>query len=671
MRGPTCIFWANLTPFLLEGALPTPDGHLTIDRGAVLHDAAEQIELMAAAPGGLANLRKHIKVNYRHEAGDDAGGVSRDFFTNFSLAMANGRAVARCDFRLHFRAARGEPVPYRVHADCALAPAGWDAALERFSVPAAAGGGGQLRAGATVLVYERRDRPGNSGAVALRVLLGGGGGKQAAEAPGNAPYNAWLVGIATPYNGVQVGVRAPDGGPALATPDLTVRKGDVLILTHGSRPRETPPQRAAAVAAAVEETVRAAELDAELAVTDAELARLGGAAPRRAEAGPAAVEALQGPLQAVYAESEAVDFALLSKAEVKAMAVCSGYVEPGGRGGGGTARRGDFHRAFVDVYPGLFGRTKEGSVTPTPAEVWRFASKAHVVVGGERFDGTAATFGARDADLAGLRAVGFEGAGAACAGQLAVFRRTYDPEAFEFDSTGFVAKARAAQAAGARGVLFVNARDSLGHADPHRGLAADSARDDGADVAIPVVCLPAAAADALPAGPDGVAAALHLSSAVPGRGHAALGTHAGPLYGMYKDCGRVCGMALYHGHLLGLPLARPFIRLLQEDEPRSLPDLMRELLAEDAEDPLAKSYFAAIDRDRAMYEYIGSDMDEYSRLTRTLSAMPSFGPVPLQPGGLATPVRGAAERDAYLSLKLRRQLVDAVRWQVRRALGCL
>ena len=234
-----------------------------------------------------------------------------------------------------------------------------------------------------------------------------------------------------------------------------------------------------------------------------------------------------------------------------------------------------------------------------------------------------------------------------------------------------VAKARAAQAAGARGVLFVNARDSLGHADPHRGLAADSARDDGADVAIPVVCLPAAAADALPAGPDGVAAALHLSSAVPGRGHAALGTHAGPLYGMYKDCGRVCGMALYHGHLLGLPLARPFIRLLQEDEPRSLPDLMRELLAEDAEDPLAKSYFAAIDRDRAMYEYIGSDMDEYSRLTRTLSAMPSFGPVPLQPGGLATPVRGAAERDAYLSLKLRRQLVDAVRWQVRRALGCL
>ena len=42
--------------------------------------------------------------------------MSRDFFTNFSLAMVNGHAVARCDFKMTFRGLRGEPVPYTVLA---------------------------------------------------------------------------------------------------------------------------------------------------------------------------------------------------------------------------------------------------------------------------------------------------------------------------------------------------------------------------------------------------------------------------------------------------------------------------------------------------------------------------------------------------------------------------
>ena len=42
--------------------------------------------------------------------------MSRDFFTNFSPAMVNGHAVARCDFKMTFRGLRGEPVPYTVLA---------------------------------------------------------------------------------------------------------------------------------------------------------------------------------------------------------------------------------------------------------------------------------------------------------------------------------------------------------------------------------------------------------------------------------------------------------------------------------------------------------------------------------------------------------------------------
>ena len=46
-----------------------------------------QIEMITGNVGGIDNLRKHIMVNYKHEAGYDEGGVSRDFFTNFSLGM--------------------------------------------------------------------------------------------------------------------------------------------------------------------------------------------------------------------------------------------------------------------------------------------------------------------------------------------------------------------------------------------------------------------------------------------------------------------------------------------------------------------------------------------------------------------------------------------------------
>eukprot|EP01052_Picozoa_sp_SAG31_P061456 SAG31_NODE_20530_length_571_cov_0.708245_1_plen_109_part_01 len=73
-------------------------------------------------------------VNYKHEAGFDEGGVSRDFFTNFSLAMANGRGVARCDFKLVHRGDSSEPITYVCISKTDLFASSWDVADNRFDV---------------------------------------------------------------------------------------------------------------------------------------------------------------------------------------------------------------------------------------------------------------------------------------------------------------------------------------------------------------------------------------------------------------------------------------------------------------------------------------------------------------------------------------------------------
>eukprot|EP01052_Picozoa_sp_SAG31_P047941 SAG31_NODE_9813_length_1224_cov_0.820444_2_plen_90_part_00 len=78
-------------------------------------------------------------------------------------------------------------------------------------------------------------------------------------------------------------------------------------------------------------------------------------------------------LQELYADAEKVDFAMLSVPEVETqLKVCSGYLEPSGPGAESTtAKRGDFHRGYVDIFPGLFHLTKEGSITPTAKVVLR------------------------------------------------------------------------------------------------------------------------------------------------------------------------------------------------------------------------------------------------------------------------------------------------------------
>eukprot|EP01050_Picozoa_sp_SAG11_P004017 SAG11_NODE_245_length_11735_cov_3.939068_5_plen_93_part_00 len=63
--------------------------------------------------------------------------------------------------------------------------------------------------------------------------------------------------------------------------------------------------------------------------------------------------------------------------------------------------------------------------------------------------------------------------------------------------------------------------------------------------------------------------------------------------------------------LQGLPLSTTFIRMLQDDEPRLLADLMQELRAEDADSLLANSFLSEIDADRAAYyETIGTEFVE-------------------------------------------------------------
>ena len=70
----------------------------------------------------------------------------------------------------------------------------------------------------------------------------------------------------------------------------------------------------------------------------------------------------------------------------------------------------------------------------------------------------------------------------------------------------------------------------------------------------------------------------------------------------YRSCGRVCGMALYHGYLLSGVLSHCFLRLLLELPPTTIADLQAELNLEQEENAA---------------DFRGSDMI----LSRTLSAI--------------------------------------------------
>eukprot|EP01052_Picozoa_sp_SAG31_P047940 SAG31_NODE_9813_length_1224_cov_0.820444_1_plen_128_part_10 len=127
--------------------------------------------------------------------------------------------------------------------------------------------------------------------------------------------------------------------------------------------------------------------------------------------------------------------------------------------------------------------------------------------------------------------------------------------------------ARGAQEAGAVAVLFINPKFETRFALPI------DAKDDGSDsaqcidyscsfkscteayiclfvwlhgaVQIPSVCVEAGAAVVCGSLSDaGTAVSIHLAAAVGGDFGSNYARH--PLYSMYKDCGRICGMALFH-----------------------------------------------------------------------------------------------------------------------------
>ena len=96
----------------------------------------------------------------------------------------------------------------------------------------------------------------------------------------------------------------------------------------------------------------------------------------------------------------------------------------------------------------------------------------------------------------------------------------------------------------------------------------------------------------------------------------------------YRSCGRVCGMALYHGYLLGAPLSHCFLRLLLQQPPCTVPELQAELNLEQEENAT---------------DFRGSDMilsrtlseiglEDTLTFSRQLSTKPELE-VELKPGG--------------------------------------
>eukprot|EP01050_Picozoa_sp_SAG11_P004020 SAG11_NODE_245_length_11735_cov_3.939068_8_plen_182_part_00 len=109
---------------------------------------------------------------------------------DFSLAMANGRAVARCDFRMVHRALRDEPVPYVCRRDYQLRNK--DGRPQRS----------WLRRGQVFQVYETCAEKGN---VQLRM---------------SDDDDLWVCGRARAYNGVQFSVAETKTSEIIAEPDL-------------------------------------------------------------------------------------------------------------------------------------------------------------------------------------------------------------------------------------------------------------------------------------------------------------------------------------------------------------------------------------------------------------------------------------------------------------------
>ena len=133
---------------------------------------------------------------------------------------------------------------------------------------------------------------------------------------------------------------------------------------------------------------------------------------------------------------------------------------------------------------------------------------------------------------------------------------------------------------------------------------------------------------------------------------------------LYIGCGRMCGICLFHGFLLGAPLAENFLQLVQQpDAPaRSLTELQQRLneQLEEATDYRGDGDFLA----RTLSDQF---LDDCLTFTRTLSVRAANGQlveVPLKAGGEEEVVTNETKME-WLRSTLQHKLVDTQLPQAR------
>lgn len=124
---------------------------------------------------------------------------------------------------------------------------------------------------------------------------------------------------------------------------------------------------------------------------------------------------------------------------------------------------------------------------------------------------------------------------------------------------------------------------------------------------------------------------------------------------VFHACGRCCGLALFHGYLLGLPLARCFLRLIMRRPPQGVKELQAELNAE--QEAAAGNDFRG-SSDLLSHTLSSLGLEDTLTFTRTLSARPEMN-VELKPGGAEEVVTDETKAD-WLESTLRHKLVDSI-----------
>eukprot|EP01052_Picozoa_sp_SAG31_P013853 SAG31_NODE_844_length_11549_cov_2.985852_14_plen_121_part_00 len=91
---------------------------------------------------------------------------------------------------------------------------------------------------------------------------------------------------------------------------------------------------------------------------------------------------------------------------------------------------------------------------------------------------------------------------------------------------------------------------------------------------------------------------------------------------MYRACGILCGLALYHGYLLGLPLSEGFLRLIVQDPPTTLQEL-QDVLNRDMEESGSFDWLGSGEILTKTLSEAG--LDDTLTFSRTLSSVPKTG----------------------------------------------